>query len=149
MKNNIPRLYKYGNFVNTIYFALSFLLLTIGIIMVVVGVANDNKFSLEKGSETLGSGIHLLAATILCSIFVINKAEKEVEQDLYKSLAPHILAIVFGALASTVTLVGGIFGLIVEGKEEILAEGDKKVEQITEMFHKGLFEIETSEQKAK
>lgn len=120
-------MYKYGNLVNTIYFALSFLLLAIGIIMVTVGVVNDNKFALEKGSETLGSGIHLLTVTILCNIFVINKAEKEVEQDLYKSLAPHILAIVFGAVSmNPFFVIAGIFGIIVRG------QGNKQIEQTEE-----------------
>lgn len=127
MKNNIPRMYKYGNLVNTIYLALSFLLLAIGIIMVIVGAVNDNKFTLEKGSETLGSGIHLLVATILCSIFVINKAEKEVEQDLYKSLAPHILSIVFGVVSmNPFFVIAGIFGIIVRG------QGNKQIEQTEE-----------------
>lgn len=62
----------------------------------------------------IGSGVAYLVAT---GFFAAN-AVFSAKARLNGTKGLYILCIVFGALASTVTLVGGIFGLIVEGKEE-------------------------------
>ena len=127
MKNNIPRMYRYGNIVNTVYFALSIVLLVIGFIAAIISAANDEQAALGNAGKLIGYGIHFLAATILCKVFVIKKAEKEVEEDLYRSPAPLITSIVFGVVSSNpFYVIAGIFGIIVK------SQGQKEPEQIEE-----------------
>lgn len=118
MKNNTPKMFRYGNIVNTVYFILSILITVIGFIVMIVGAANDDQVTLNSGSKSLGYGIHLLAATILCNIFV-KKAEKQVEEDYYRSLAPFINAIVFGVISfNPFYVIAGIFGVVVNGQKK-------------------------------
>ena len=118
MKNNTPKMFRYGNIVNTVYFILSILITVIGFIVMIVGAANDDQVTLNSGSKSLGYGIHLLVATILCNIFV-KKAEKQVEEDYYRSLAPFINAIVFGVISfNPFYVIAGIFGVVVNGQKK-------------------------------
>ena len=118
MKNNTPKMFRYGNIVNTVYFILSILITVIGFIVMIVGAVNDDQATLNSGSKSLGYGIHLLAATILCNIFV-KKAEKQVEEDYYRSLAPFINAIVFGVISfNPFYVIAGIFGVVVNGQKK-------------------------------
>ena len=119
MKNNTPKMFRYGNIVNTVYFILSILITVIGFIVMIVGAVNDDQVTLNSGSKSLGYGIHLLAATILCNIFVIKKAEKQVEEDYYRSLAPFINAIVFGVISfNPFYVIAGIFGVVVNAQKK-------------------------------
>ena len=127
MKNNTPKMFRYGNIVNRVYFILSILLLVIGFICMIVGVVDDNQDTINTGAKAFGYGIHLLAATILCNIFVIKKAEKQVEENFYGSLAPYINAIVFGAISfNPFYVIAGIFGLVLNGQNK------NKPEQVEE-----------------
>ena len=127
MKQNTPKMFRYGNLVNRIYFILSIVMLVVGFIVMLVGAANNDQPTIKSGSSTFGYGIHLLAATILCSIFVINKAEKQVEENFYGSLAPFINAIVFGVISfNPFYVIAGIFGIILN------AQNKNKPEQIEE-----------------
>lgn len=127
MKNNTPKMFRYGNIVNRVYFILSILMLVIGLIAMIVGAANDEQPALDSGAKCFGYGIHLLAATILCNIFVIKKAEKQVEENFYGSLAPYINAIVFGVISfNPFYVIAGIFGLVLNGQNK------NKPEQVEE-----------------
>ena len=127
MKNNTPKMFRYGNIVNLIYLILSILMLVIGFIAMIVGVVDDNQGTINDGASCFGYGIHLLAATILCNIFVIKKAEKQVEENFYGSLAPYINAIVFGAISfNPFYVIAGIFGLVLNGQNK------NKPEQVEE-----------------
>lgn len=122
-------MFRYGNIVNRVYFILSILLLVIGFICMIVGVTQGDEGArlLNDGASCFGYGIHLLAATILCNIFVINKAEKQVEENFYGSLAPFINAIVFGVISfNPFYVIAGIFGIVVNGQNK------NKPEQVEE-----------------
>ena len=127
MKNNTPKMFRYGNIVNLIYFILSILLLVLGFIVMIIGVVDDNQDTINTGAKAFGYGVHLLAATILCNIFVIKKAQKQVEEDYYRSLAPFINAIVFGVISfNPFYVIAGIFGIVVNGQNK------NKPEQVEE-----------------
>lgn len=126
MKNNTPKMFRYGNIVNLIYLILSILLLVLGFIMMIVGAVDDNQDTINTGAKAFGYGVHLLAATILCNIFV-KKAQKQVEEDYYRSLAPFINAIVFGVISfNPFYVIAGIFGIVVNGQNK------NKPEQVEE-----------------
>ena len=128
MKNNTPKMFRYGNSVNRVYFILSIILLVIGFICMIVGViqGDEGVRLLNDGASCFGYGIHLLAATILCNIFV-KKAQKQVEEDYYRSLAPFINAIVFGVISfNPFYVIAGIFGLVLNG------QNNNKPEQVEE-----------------
>ena len=126
MKNNTPKMFRYGNIVNLIYLILSILMLIIGLIAMIAGAVNDEQSALDSGSKCFGYGVHLLAATILCNIFV-KKAQKQVEEDYYRSLAPFINAIVFGVISfNPFYVIAGIFGIVVNGQNK------NKPEQVEE-----------------
>ena len=119
MKNNTPKMFRYGNIVNRVYFILSIILLVIGFICMIVGViqGEEGVRLLNDGGSCFGYGVHLLAATILCNIFVIKKAEKQVEENFYGNLAPYINAIVFGVISfNPFYVIAGIFGLVLNGQ---------------------------------
>ena len=127
MKNNTPKMFRYGNIVNRIYFIFSIILLVAGLIAMIVGAANDEQAVLDSGAKCFGYGFHLLVATILCNIFVIKKAEKQVEENYYGSLAPFINAIVFGVISfNPFYVIAGIFGIVVNGQNK------NKPEQVEE-----------------
>ena len=120
MKNNTPKMFRYGNIVNRIYFAISIVLMVIGLIAVIVGAVkgDEGKQLLRDGGTCFGDGVHLFVATILCNIFVINKAEKQIEEDFYRSHAPFINAIVFGVVSfNPFYVIAGIFGVILMGQK--------------------------------
>lgn len=126
MKNNTPKMFRYGNIVNLIYLILSILLLVLGFIMMIVGVVDDNQDTINDGAKAFGYGVHLLAAAILCNIFV-KKAQKQVKEDYYRSLAPFINAIVFGVISfNPFYVIAGIFGIVVNGQNK------NKPEQVEE-----------------
>ena len=126
MKNNTPKMFRYGNIVNLIYLILSILMLVIGFIAMIVGVVDDNQDTINTGAKAFGYGVHLLAAVILCNIFV-KKAQKQVEEDYYRSLAPFINAIVFGVISfNPFYVIAGIFGIVVNGQNK------NKPEQVEE-----------------
>ena len=126
MKNNTPKMFRYGNIVNLIYLILSILMLVIGFIAMIVGVVDDNQDTINTGAKAFGYGVHLLAAVILCNIFV-KKAQKQVEEDYYRSLAPFINAIVFGVISfNPFYVIAGIFGLVLNGQNK------NKPEQVEE-----------------
>ena len=126
MKNNTPTMFRYGNIVNLIYLILSILMLVIGFIAMIVGVVDDNQDTINTGAKAFGYGVHLLAAVILCNIFV-KKAQKQVEEDYYRSLAPFINAIVFGVISfNPFYVIAGIFGIVVNGQNK------NKPEQVEE-----------------
>ncbi len=126
MKNNTPKMFRYGNIVNLIYLILSILMLVIGFITMIVGVVDDNQDTINTGAKAFGYGVHLLAAVILCNIFV-KKAQKQVEEDYYRSLAPFINAIVFGVISfNPFYVIAGIFGIVVNGQNK------NKPEQVEE-----------------
>ena len=119
MKNNTPKMFRYGNIVNLAYFILSIVISVVALIVMIVGAASDDQATLNSGSKSFAYGIHLLAATILCNIFVKNKAEKQVEEDYYGSLAPFINAIVFGVISfNPFYVIAGIFGVVVNGQKK-------------------------------
>ena len=119
MKNNTPKMFRYGNIVNLVYFILSIVISVVALIVMIVGTASDDQATLNSGSKSFVYGIHLLAATILCNIFVKNKAEKQVEEDYYGSLAPFINAIVFGVISfNPFYVIAGIFGVVVNGQKK-------------------------------
>ncbi len=119
MKNNTPKMFRYGNIVNLVYFILSIVISVVALIVMIVGAASDDQATLNSGSKSFAYGIHLLAATILCNIFVKNKAEKQVEEDYYGSLAPFINAIVFGVISfNPFYVIAGIFGVVVNGQKK-------------------------------
>ena len=119
MKNNTPKMFRYGNIVNLVYFILSIVISVVALIVMIVGTASDDQATLYSGSKSFVYGIHLLAATILCNIFVKNKAEKQVEEDYYGSLAPFINAIVFGVISfNPFYVIAGIFGVVVNGQKK-------------------------------
>ena len=128
MKNNTPKMFRYGNIVNRIYFALSIVFLVAGLIAIIVDAVQENgQPTIDSGSKLFGYGIHLLVATILCNIFVIKKAEKQVEENYHGSLAPYINAIVFGIISfNPFYVIAGIFGIILN------AQNKNKPEQIEE-----------------
>ena len=126
MKNNTPKMFRYGNIVNLIYLILSILMLVLGFITMIVGVVDDNQDTINTGAKAFGYGVHLLAAVILCNIFV-KKAQKQVEEDYYRSLAPFINAIVFGVISfNPFYVIAGIFGIVVNGQNK------NKPEQVEE-----------------
>lgn len=126
MKNNTPKMFRYGNIVNLIYLILSILMLVSGLIAMIVGVVDDNQDTINTGAKAFGYGVHLLAAVILCNIFV-KKAQKQVEEDYYRSLAPFINAIVFGVISfNPFYVIAGIFGIVVNGQNK------NKPEQVEE-----------------
>lgn len=126
MKNNTPKMFRYGNIVNLIYLILSILMLVIGFIAMIIGVVDDNQDTINTGAKAFGYGVHLLAAVILCNIFV-KKAQKQVEEDYYRSLAPFINAIVFGVISfNPFYVIAGIFGIVVNGQNK------NKPEQVEE-----------------
>ena len=126
MKNNTPKMFRYGNIVNLIYLILSILMLVIGFIAMIVGVVDDNQDTINTGAKAFGYGVHLLAAVILCNIFV-KKAQKQVEEDYYRSLAPFINAIVFGVISfNPFYVIAGIVGIVVNGQNK------NKPEQVEE-----------------
>ena len=126
MKNNTPKMFRYGNIVNLIYLILSILMLVLGFITMIVGVVDDNQDTINTGAKAFGYGVHLLAAVILCNIFV-KKAQKQVEEDYYRSLAPFINAIVFGVISFNLFyVIAGIFGIVVNGQNK------NKPEQVEE-----------------
>ncbi len=126
MKNNTPKMFRYGNIVNLIYLILSILMLVLGFIAMIVGVVDDNQDTINTGAKAFGYGVHLLAAVILCNIFV-KKAQKQVEEDYYRSLAPFINAIVFGVISfNPFYVIAGIFGIVVNGQNK------NKPEQVEE-----------------
>ena len=126
MKNNTPKMFRYGNIVNLIYLILSILMLVIGFIAMIVGVVDDNQDTINTGAKAFGYGVHLLAAVILCNIFV-KKAQKQVEEDYFRSLAPFINAIVFGVISfNPFYVIAGIFGIVVNGQNK------NKPEQVEE-----------------
>ena len=126
MKNNTPKMFRYGNIVNLIYLILSILMLVSGLIAMIIGVANDEQSALDSGAKCFGYGVHLLAAVILCNIFV-KKAQKQVEEDYFRSLAPFINAIVFGVISfNPFYVIAGIFGIVVNGQNK------NKPEQVEE-----------------
>ena len=111
-------MFRYGNIVNLIYLILSILLLVLGFIMMIVGAVDDDQNAINDGSKAFGYGVHLLAATILCNIFV-KKAQKQVKEDYYRSLAPFINAIVFGVISfNPFYVIAGIFGIVVNGQNK-------------------------------
>jgi len=117
MKTNIPKMFRYGNIVNKIYFIASIVFIVLSILLIVIGTINEAISVKNSCNSLLGIGIHQLAATILCKVFVINKAQKEVEEDFYKSLVPFILSIVFGAISGNpFYVIAGIFGVILLSK---------------------------------
>lgn len=119
-------MFRYGNIVNLIYLILSILMLVIGFIAMIVGVVDDNQDTINTGAKAFGYGVHLLAAVILCNIFV-KKAQKQVEEDYYRSLAPFINAIVFGVISfNPFYVIAGIFGIVVNGQNK------NKPEQVEE-----------------
>lgn len=119
-------MFRYGNIVNLIYLILSILMLVSGLIAMIVGVVDDNQDTINTGAKAFGYGVHLLAATILCNIFV-KKAQKQVEEDYYRSLAPFINAIVFGVISfNPFYVIAGIFGIVVNGQNK------NKPEQVEE-----------------
>lgn len=112
-------MFRYGNIVNLVYFILSIVISVVALIVMIVGTASDDQATLNSGSKSFVYGIHLLAATILCNIFVKNKAEKQVEEDYYGSLAPFINAIVFGVISfNPFYVIAGIFGVVVNGQKK-------------------------------
>ena len=112
-------MFRYGNIVNLVYFILSIVISVVALIVMIVGAASDDQATLNSGSKSFAYGIHLLAATILCNIFVKNKAEKQVEEDYYGSLAPFINAIVFGVISfNPFYVIAGIFGVVVNGQKK-------------------------------
>ena len=126
MKNNTPKMFRYGNIVNLIYLILSILMLVLGFIAMIVGVVDDIQDTINTGAKAFGYGVHLLAAVILCNIFV-KKAQKQVEEDYYRSLAPFINAIVFGVISfNPFYVIAGIFGIVVNGQNK------NKPEQVEE-----------------
>ena len=126
MKNNTPKMFRYGNIVNLIYLILSILMLVSGLIAMIIGVVDDNQDTINTGAKAFGYGVHLLAAVILCNIFV-KKAQKQVEEDYYRSLAPFINAIVFGVISfNPFYVIAGIFGIVVNGQNK------NKPEQVEE-----------------
>ena len=119
MKNASNKMFRYGNIINTIYFILAIIGMVLGFIFVIVGAVNNDQALIDSSSRSLAFGIHLLVATILCCIFVINKAEKEADYSAEASLAPFINAIVFGAVSGNPFYVlAGIFGLIAKNQEK-------------------------------
>lgn len=119
-------MFRYGNIVNLIYLILSILMLVSGLIAMIVGVVDDNQDTINTGAKAFGYGVHLLAAVILCNIFV-KKAQKQVEEDYYRSLAPFINAIVFGVISfNPFYVIAGIFGIVVNGQNK------NKPEQVEE-----------------
>ena len=126
MKNNTPKMFRYGNIVNLIYLILSILMLVLGFITMIVGVVDDNQDTINTGAKAFGYGVHLLAAVILCNIFV-KKAQKQIEEDYYRSLAPFINAIVFGVISfNPFYVIAGIFGIVVNDQNK------NKPEQVEE-----------------
>lgn len=119
-------MFRYGNIVNLIYLILSILMLVSGLIAMIVGVVDDNQDTINTGAKAFGYGVHLLAAVILCNIFV-KKTQKQVEEDYYRSLAPFINAIVFGVISfNPFYVIAGIFGIVVNGQNK------NKPEQVEE-----------------
>lgn len=121
-------MFRYGNIVNLIYLIFSILLLVIGLIAMIVGVTQGEEGVkvVNDGASCFGYGVHLLAAVILCNIFV-KKAQKQVEEDYYRSLAPFINAIVFGVISfNPFYVIAGVFGIVVNGQNK------NKPEQVEE-----------------
>ena len=110
-------MYRYGNIVTKIINSISIVLMVIGLILIIIGAIQQDQEALDNGSKCLGYGVHFFIATILCIIFVVNKAEKEVEADFYRSNTPFIVSIVFGVISQNpFYVIAGIFGLIVRSK---------------------------------
>ena len=117
MKNASERMFRYGNIVNIVYFVLAIILLVIAPIALVVGFVGEDGEAVSSGWECLFSGAHLLVATILCRIYVINRAEKEANYSGNASNSPFIMSIVFGAISGNpFYILAGIFGLVAQGQ---------------------------------
>ena len=136
MKNNIPKMYRFGNLLNFIYLGLGGLFFVIGLIVGIIGAATEHPDVAKAGWDLLGWGIYLTLGAILCLIFVIGKAEKQAADENNKSVGPYVLGGVFGLIfTNPFYVIAAVFGIIVVSKEnnaepkEEAKEETKEIEQ--------------------
>ena len=86
------------------------ILTIIGPIEIAAGVINDNKAKVEEGGSTLGRGIWLMTSNIVALIFTIIGYRAFLRSE--NKVAPYVLAIIGGVIATAFSAVGGILSLI-------------------------------------
>lgn len=129
MKNASKKMYGIGNIINSVYLGIAILCLVIGLIMIIVGAANDDPSLVSSGGSCFGFGCYLLAGVILCFVFV-KKAQREVSYEGNASQAPLIISIVFGAISNNpLYVLAGIFGLIAQSQARNNPSEPKEVEE--------------------
>ena len=132
MKNNIPKMFRFGNIANSIYLGVGALFFVLGLILGIVGIVTENNALASSGWDMFGWGFYLALSAILCLIIVVGKQEKEALNPDNKSLAPFIVSGVFGIISSNpFYVIAAVFGIIVVSKENNAAEKEepKQIEE--------------------
>ena len=143
MKNNINKMYRFGDLANTIYLIVFSIMIPLGIFFWAFGSIHDPQYPkmIEAGKDCLRWGIYMFIACILAISFTIDSRKKIASGS--KSLAPHIVTIVFGAVShNPFYVLAGIFGLIVQAKENKNQDEPKQLEEAKELEEPEPFEEE-------
>lgn len=115
-------MYTIGRIFNIVELVCTALMVVAGIILTAL---HGNLVSDEMPEEAaLGTGLGILIAGIISFIIVLvvyllaTKAQKSIGNGTTEK-APHIMMIVIGAIGGDIFyLLGGIFGLVAEGRED-------------------------------
>ena len=92
------------------------ILTIVGPIQIAAGAVEDKKELVEDGASNLGRGIYFLIADTIALIFTILGYKAFQRQD--KAVAPYVLAIVGGVIATAFSAVGGILSLVLYCRDE-------------------------------
>lgn len=118
MKNNIPKMFRFGNIANAIYLAVGALLFVIGLILGIVGAVGEQAALASAGWDMFGWGFYLALGAIVSFIVVVGNMEKRALKEDNNSLAPFIVSGVFGLVFSNpFYVIAGVFGIIVTSRE--------------------------------
>ena len=125
MKNNIPKMFRFGNIANSIYLGVGAFAFSLSIILLIIGSVSGNPGLTDFAWKLFRWGFYLALGAVLCLFIIVNKAEKEVEKGATNN-SPYILSIVFGVISSNpFYVIAGIFGVIVYAREN---KGETKEE---------------------
>ena len=96
----------------------------VGPIQIAAGVVEDKKDVVENGAGNLGKGIWFIISDTIALIFTIIGYKAFLRAD--KSVAPYVLAIIAGVIATAFSAVGGILSLVLYCRNE-----EAKPEEVT------------------
>ena len=103
------------------------ILTIVGPFQIAAGAIEDKKDVVESGASNLGKGIWFIISDTIALVFTVIGYKAFLRAD--KSVAPYVLAIIGGVIATAFSAVGGILSLVLycRNEEKKVAEDDSDI----------------------